>query len=203
MVLFGGLFCWIGDLAFAFGLRTMIFAFVIWGYMCTFLVKVANATGEGKDEIPTWPSITDGVVSTYFYLLGTILLSMLPIGLYLAAVFFLHAPLKFFILPVYATLFFMPMALLRVAMFNTIQALNPFKVVASIFRVPTPYAAVWLFLFFLLGVRVMASLVLGMIPFAGGLLTNIFAFYVLIVQMRMLGLLYYAYEERLDWFSDV
>lgn len=203
MILFGGLFFWVGDLAAQFGIRTFLFAFVIWGYMCTFLVKVTHASGEGKDEMPNWPSITDGLVSTFFYLIGTILLSTLPIVLYGAACFFLHAPVKFIIIPVYMTLFFLPMALLRVAMFHTIEALNPFKIISSIFRVPTPYATVWLILFVILGVRVVTGLALYMVPFVGGVLSSIFGFYLLVVEMRILGLLYYAYEERLDWFSDI
>ena len=128
---------------------------------------------------------------------------LLPVILYVPAILFLGAPFKFIILPAYLTIFFMPMGVLRVAMFQTIEALSPVATIRSILKVPTPYMVVCMILMFLVYARAVLGVLLMAVPYVGGVMESIIGFFFLILEMRVLGLLYYAYQDRFNWFSEI
>ena len=202
-ILVGGVFFWMVQFAMMFSLRAIVIAVPAFGYLGAYLIAIANKSGDGDDELPGWPPLTAGLVSTFFLFVGTTLFSFLPVIAYVLAILFLGAPLRFIILPAYLTLFFLPMATLRVAMFQTAEALHPVETVRSMLRVPTPYMVACLILFFILGVRIIFTAALAAVPVLGGIMESILGFYLMILEMRILGLIYYAYQDRLDWFSDI
>jgi hypothetical protein len=203
VVLTGAIMLFFTELAARFSLRAWLVAILVMGYMCAYLIKIANKSGDGDDILPHWPSMSDGLVGNFFLFFFTVLVSFVPVMAYGAAVIWLEAPLRFIVLPIYLSCLLLPMALLRVAMFQTLSALNPWGIVQSIFRVPTPYMVACI----LLGCLIYARIVLGVaflfVPYVGGFLETLFAFYLVIVEMRILGLIYWAYQDRLHWFGDI
>lgn len=203
VVLTGGLMMFFTELAARFSLRAWLVAIAVMGYLCAYLIKIANKSGDGDDVLPHWPSMADGFIGTFFLFLFTVLLCFVPVMAYVAAMIWLGAPLRFIILPLYLTCFVLPMAILRVAIFQSFSALNPWGTLQSIVRVPTPYLVACILFAFLIYARVTLGILFHFIPYVGGLIETLFAFYLVIVEMRILGMIYWAYQERLDWFGHL
>lgn len=199
----GALMLFFTELAARFSFRAWLVALAVMGYLATYLIKIANKSGDGDDVLPHWPSLSDGLVGTFFLFLVTTVLCFLPVAGYVAAMVWLDAPLKFLILPIYAACFVYPMAILRVAMFQSLSALHPVATLQSIFQAPTPYVVACILFSFILYAKAALGLVFLGVPWVGGLLESIVSFYFVIVQMRVLGLVYWAYEKRLGWFDDL
>lgn len=107
---------------------------------------------------------------------------------------------------VFAVLGFLyyPMALMANALLHTSRAaFNPFFVVRSILRIPKSYfaivgvsAAVWI------AALVMEALIVASgIVIVGGLLITFVEMFVMVVQMRLLGILYGMKQAQLRWFE--
>lgn len=203
LLLFGSVLLWACYFSAQFSLRGIPVAVAVTGYYFSFLIRIVNKTADGDPEIPNWPSITVGLIQTFFMMLGTILLSFSPVILYWLGMFFLDLPFKFIIFPVYMSFFILPMAVLRVAIFQTIEGLNPAAIVRSIAQVPTAYMVACLVCFFIVFTRIVLGALLGGIPLLGGFITTFVALYFSIVEFHILGLIYYAYQERFDWFRDI
>jgi hypothetical protein len=115
------------------------------------------------------------------------------------------------------TLFFlgaayMPMALLAVAMFDTLEALNPVFIVPSMLVVLREYLVACGVLLGILAVNVLTNLVLDSISPQGigerlmmlavlGVVSGFIGMYCLVVEMRVLGLLYRSNKTELGWFK--
>ncbi|MDP7163370.1 MAG: hypothetical protein QF577_09360 [Phycisphaerae bacterium] len=94
---------------------------------------------------------------------------------------------------------YFPMALVAVTLFDGVAGLNPFLVVSSIVKIIPAYlvACVLLAVVFAAYILVLRAFLLP-ISF---LARNAISIYLLMVEMRILGLLYRAYEKRLGWFT--
>lgn len=96
-----------------------------------------------------------------------------------------------------------PMALMANALLHTwTAAFNPFFVIRSIARIPAAYlavvgvsAAIWIAAFVTEALIEAQGIVL-----VGGILITFVEMYVMVVQMRMLGLLFGRNQGRLGWF---
>lgn len=174
------------------------------GYFTAWLFKIANESALGKKEVSGWPDFTDvfsDIIEPLKCTLVTTLISFGPaIVCLLLGVF--TQPL-FFLLAIPAGLagaIYYPMALLATAL-HTRLALCPGVIFGSIARTLGPYTAAC-FVFVLSGVVFsLGMLVLDvMLPILGSVLGFGFSMYLAVVEMRILGLLYYTNKERLDWF---
>ena len=140
---------------------------------------------------------------------------MRPYGLVLGTALFSFSPAIIYALarsmaePIFTVLmivglFYLPMGLLAVAMFDSFAALNPALVMGAILRVPLQYITTCLLL---VGVYILAGFLQDYlaesIPFVGAILSTFVFLYFLMVEMRILGLLYYANAKRLGWFERV
>lgn len=98
-----------------------------------------------------------------------------------------------------------PMAMLAVALFDTVKAVNPLVVIPAILRVPLHYGFVLLLLLVMGVVHHGAVRVLGLLPLGwqalGFLPVAMLGFYTLIVSCRLLGWLYRANARKLGWFT--
>ena len=113
--------------------------------------------------------------------------------------------------------FYFPMALLAVAMKDSVMASNPLVVIPAIFKVPLEYFITVVLLGAVVAMRWGGELLLVTIFGENGLTTHdmgvLFALlgarafwtftsvYLLTVNMRILGLLYVTKKQKLGWFS--
>jgi hypothetical protein len=102
-------------------------------------------------------------------------------------------------------LMYYPMALLSVAMFDSYTAVNPLRVVPAMAKLPLQYLVVLVVLGILFGVRTALDLALVHLPVAWEVAVYLpiefFTFYCLIVNARILGLLYKSNAAKLGWFE--
>lgn len=209
LLIIGGLFVWCLQFlryAFFFG---MLGTLVVVGYLNAYMLRIISGTGSGEDEMPDWPSFADfytDIIRPYFLVLGVTAVSFLPAILFTIAVMVLR-PSPLLIVPGYIALIglgllYWPMALLAVAMIDAAEGLSPMIVIPAIFKAPLAYLMALVVLGLLVLVRVLSTAILSSIPIAGSILDGVLSFYFLIVEMRILGLLYYANEDRFNWFES-
>jgi len=206
MLIAGTLFFWFMRVISAFSIFGFIISFFVAGYMSAFMIKIINRSAEGEDEVPDWPDFTDvweDVIVPYFLFAMTHLLVFLPIiiagwftffrGVYISPIFYI----VLFILGC----FYLPMSLLAVALNLTVKAVNPIYIIPSIFKVPLEYMAACCALLLLALSQAIIETFAGSIFILGTVLNTFFALYFVIVEMRILGLIYYFNEEEFGWFG--
>ncbi|MBN2120269.1 MAG: hypothetical protein JW734_04365 [Candidatus Omnitrophica bacterium] len=210
-----------------FGFATALF---VAGYIIAWFIGIIHSTANGEDDLAAWPEFRDfwsDIIHPYLLFMLTAFLCRLPallsyFGLlYLAgvsssifslfAVFINPFAAAYAFLPLYGIILvalleilgaiYFPMGILAVALYGTVGALHPRVVVPSIFKALGPYTIVC-FLFMVIGMMNALSSFFGVIlPVIGLLMTYPFTFYLIIVQARILGLIYRTHAEKLDWFQ--
>ena len=94
------------------------------------------------------------------------------------------------------------MAMLAVAMADSLTGLNPLFVIPSICKVPLEYLVACCVVLVIYAVKLAVGFVLAFlsIPLVTALLSGFLSLYFLTVEMRLLGTLYYTRKDRLNWF---
>jgi len=186
--------------AFMFGIIGYAF---VGGYLASFMMKIISHSADGEINLPDWPDLSewwDDILSPMFRMIAVTIVSYFPLLLYLAYSLWTRnysTPVMVALL-VLCTLY-QPMALLAMSMLGSVAALNPIHMLPAIFRVPGDYliaCLIFLVLFFMKGVFHF----LVAIPILGPFLDNFIMLYLLTVEMRILGLIYYSNKEKLAWF---
>lgn len=180
------------------GIFGLVVAVGVAGYLCAYLVKIVRCSASGDAEPPDWPELG---AEEILRPLGLLLLAVLLYGLPAIIAEFSDASEWTVIALRLAGACFLPMAVAIVAIVNSFAALNPVLAVRSILRVPLEYLAVLVTLAVVVVVREVVEYSLeGRLVLVGELLQNVVGFYFLMVQMRVLGVMYKANEEKLGWF---
>jgi hypothetical protein len=193
----------------AFALRlALVFQFAIrvftFGYLFAFMQRIISSSATGEDEVPDFPDVTEiwsDIILPFLFFTGTVIVSFAPA---IAVTFLfhdhaLHAPILIAALAICGC--YLPMALLAVAVSDNFFALSPHVVLPSIVRVAAPYLVACILLGALVAVRwgVAHALSFLHIPILPAILDGFVSLYLLIVEMRILGLLFRCYRERLRW----
>jgi hypothetical protein len=179
------------------------------GYLCAYLQKVLCATTQGEDDVPGWPEFSqwwDDIVVPFRLFLAAILASFGPAFAYMIYHAVNDSEMS---LPVLFPLFslgflYFPMALLAAAMSNNWFAVNPLVVLPAITRLNLQYVLACVIFFALVLVRFLSESLLHAVlpvPVLPSVITGFLALYFLMVEMRLLGLLYYTNRKRLGWFT--
>jgi hypothetical protein len=179
------------------------------GYLFAFMQKIISHSAQGEDELPPWPELTDfvsDILLPSLMLAGVFVVSLAP-GLLLLFFGRDNPMLAVLAIPVFVIgALYLPMALLAVAVSDNFLALSPHIVLPSMIKVFLPYAVTFIVLAVLSGVRIGAGIGEALVPIqevpwkiAATLMMGFVSLYVLTVQMRILGLLFRAYRDRLGW----
>jgi hypothetical protein len=171
------------------------------GYLFAFMQSVIQSSARGDQAMPDWPEISgfwDDMVVPFFQF-GSIWFLCLGPGI---AVMLFVSPLAGLPL-LFLGLFCLPMAILTVAMADSIGGLNPFIIFSGVGKVPLPYlttCGIFLVVIALMhGSRMLLELT-G-IPVLPTVVSTFISLYGITVEMRLLGLLYYTNKSRLAWFE--
>lgn len=178
---------------------------LVGGYIAAFMMKIVNHSAEGEPGIPDWPDVSDwwdDILCPSAEMTLTSLVSFSPLLLYLVyslvARETLSAPLTLLLL--LAGSFYYPIALLSMSLFHSVPALNPALLLPAAFKIFSDYlVATGLFLIIVL-VKWVCALYLKGIFLIGPFIDNFLMLYLVILQMRILGLMYFANKEKLAWF---
>lgn len=173
-------------------------------YFSACMLYIVSCSAFGDDKFPEWPGVRDwmdDVLHPFVLVVGTLGVCFGPA----AAYFFLRLsggpPFDtiFWWLAIGGALYF-PMALLAVAVLDSLSGLNPLLVIPSICRIPFQYVAACLWLLLVVGsYRVLDFLLSEIHPIVPHLVYYFFALYFMAVGMRTLGLLYDSTKDRLKW----
>jgi len=182
------------------------------GYLFLYVENLIVTSSQGDESPPSWPDFTDwGDVTLAALQSGGLFLVCLgpswfvfgkavadyalagqwPVGtLLLAGVLALLG------------LIYLPMALLGVAMADSLAGLNPLLIIPSIFRVPAEYLVTCCVIAAVFIVQVISEIALEFvpIPILPSLVSWFITLYFLFVGSRLLGLLYFTSQDRLKWF---
>ena len=204
-----GVFMLLAGTVFFFLLGWMpLLGLILAGYFFNYAKSIVVSSAQGEPAPPDWPDFgdwKDDILVPYFHLLVLVAFFFGPaylIGLFhpgnaaVARVMYITA-LGFGAL-------LLPMAMLALAMFDTIGALNPISLTWSIARVPLPYLLAATMFNSVLVLHVLAENALAhaiSIPILPSLLSSFVYLYLIAVGMRILGLLYLHNRQRLGWFN--
>jgi len=176
------------------------------GYLFSYLKKIIACTIEGEEQMPDWPEFAEwkeDIVVPMFQFTVIALVSFSPAllvylwweGDYMWAVWSLA---------LLGCIYF-PMAWLGVAIFDSLVALNPMFVVGSILRVHKEYAVAAGVFAAIIVLRWLEEALLTWIlpvPVVPALLSDLFAIVLLMVEARILGLLYRSQKPILGWLRN-
>jgi hypothetical protein len=182
-----------------------VVALMIATFIC-YLTKIIGETARGEDAPPDWPDITclwEQLLRPLLLMVAAGAVSFGPIGLCNVARFHEVAipPVVDWSLLMLGLAYF-PMALLAVALYESIAGLNPILVVRSIFRVGPSYFTALLIMAWIYFLGWLSMIyVLPYVPMFGGVLSGGVLMYMLMAEMRILGLIYRYHEDRIDWFG--
>lgn len=184
----------------------LIFAVFAAGYLFSFLQRIITSTTLGEDKMPGWPDFTEvwqDMVHPFRLLWG---LFAACFGPALICWYFAYngsdladkaqVPL------IIAGFLYLPMALLGVAMSDSLSALNPLFVIAAILKVPVQYLIACLLLAAIVGLKwaieIAMAKVIPVFPLRYAI-SAVILLYFLIVEMRVLGLMYLWNRRKLGW----
>jgi predicted Zn finger-like uncharacterized protein len=185
--------------AFWFGIIGYVF---VGGLLSYYMMKIVFHSAEGELDLPGWDveDWWDDIVCPVFQLILVTVVAYAPLFLYLIISIFTGGPSLIIVIPllIFGTVF-QPMGILSMSLHHSFASLNPAILIPAIFKIPLDYAVAcgMLFLIFILKAFFTYLLV---IPFVGPFIDNFVMIYLLVVEMRILGLMYYANKDKLGWF---
>jgi hypothetical protein len=190
--------------AFTAGLLRVLF----WGYLFAYLQNLVQSTARGDESQPEMPAFGEffsDLLVPFFQLavLGAVCFGP-AIALAVRGFGGEPAPLWVIVPLVAVGCLYFPMAFLAIALYDTVAAINPLLVVPSLLKVPLPYAIAcvlfgttlvcrWLFSVALLPAFPSEAIAL--------VISGFLSLYLLTVEMRILGLLYWTNKDTFGWFQ--
>ena len=203
---------WVSRFAFIYGLVALILLTIFGtGYLTAFLRRVITSTVDGDEEMPEWPEMQDfssDVFAPFMQLIGTVIFCFAPmIGLTVYALGGSHGDSAWLGWATTAAMLFgcvyFPMAFTAVAMTDSVLAVNPMVIIPSIMKVLRQYVLTVVVLAAILLARWLLHRLLDRIlpiPLLPTIITSLIGLYLLVVEMRILGLLYRSNKDRLGWY---
>lgn len=176
---------------------------ILWGYMSACMIQVIQDSAQGGESPPDYPDFQDWSESILSPLGVTLAAAVIPAALPIG--FLLLFGWHWVVLVLAAAgLFYAPMALVAGAVIrDAFACFNVPLVVRAMLQAPVDYFSGVILLFALILGEWLVSLGLGMVQFPGliqRVLSHTVALYFLMVEMRLLGLIYYYNDRRFGWF---
>jgi hypothetical protein len=186
-----------------------VMAVITSGYLFAYMQKIVSGSAQGEDEMPDFPDFGDwwsDIILPFLLFAGTFVVTFLPA---IVVFFFLkddmEAPelIAALVIAAIAGAIYFPMALLAVAVSDNFAALSPHIVVPAIIRLIVPYGVTCLVLGALVGIRIGIEFAMKFVDIwvLPSVIVGFVSLYLLAVQMRILGLLFRSYRERLGWLA--
>jgi hypothetical protein len=198
--------------AFIYGWTALLFLTVFGtGYLVSFLQRILTSSAAGENHVPDWPEITEfssDLLAPFLQFLGTVAFCFAP------AFIMMFWRIKssgddsmlgwMMIVSILASCVYFPMAFTAVAMFDTVMAVNPLLIIPSILKIPAAYLFTIVLFAGVLFVRWLGHIILPEVlhpRLLAWIFSSFFGLYLLIVEVRILGLLYRAKKVELGWFN--
>jgi hypothetical protein len=199
------------------GLLGIFIKIALLGFVFLFMQNIILTTTSDEKDGLCFPDMSS-LFGAAFQLVGTVIASFwLAIGLTIAKFYNTDIPSEAILACVILGGVYFPMALLAVAMKDSVLAANPLVVIPAMLKVPLQYSLTVVLTLGVFGIRQLGNLVsggAGMVAlrtrnestflvaismWAGLALLSV---YLLTVTMRILGLFYNGSKQKLGWYSS-
>jgi len=164
------------------------------GYMSSYLLEVLRSRAHGEDLLPDWPpykGFIESILGPLLQVLGATLLCFSP-AIYVY--FNINDPGGLLIVSQLIGAFFMPAALISISITRDFASLNPIKLVRLIIKTFKDYVFAVCLLYIIININVSIEIP---IPIIGSLIVKLVGVYLLTVEMKIIGLLYYTNRNSL------
>lgn len=196
----------LGPLAIILLFPSFIINILLGFYMCWYFAECVRDSAAGRIRAPQAFADTDlgSMFEQWLYLIACYAIFALPAILY---VNYTNKTDRIFWALVAYGVFFFPMGLLAVVMFDSSSAFNPFLWISSIFKTFFQYcglvllvAGIVLAFSFLLGLgRPQEAKETSIVTEILGAVFSCLLLYMVFVVAHLLGRFYWRYEEKLNW----
>jgi hypothetical protein len=182
------------------------------GYLFLYVKNLIVTSSQGDENPPAWPDFTDwgDVIVGAVQSGGLFVICLGPAWFAFGQALTEHSiggqwPVGTLVVAGILALIglaYLPMALLGLAMADSLAGLNPLLIVPSMFRVPAEYLVTCCVIAAVLIVQVAAEIGLRRVPVPvlPALVSWFITLYFYFVAARLLGLLYFTSHDRLKWF---
>ena len=208
----GYLTVFVGALVFAFLsviplVGGLLLYFVGYPYLLAYMFKILQSTEAGRNVLPEWPEFTDWWESIYrpFFLFDAASLSAsIPLIIFFLIFVLFPGALSVVLILIGILIFglYFPIALISAAINeNFFSPFNYPLLIKSIIKIWRSYfiTVVVLLVAVFVDWLITVFLVPFSIPFIGPLVFWIISIYFLVVEMRLLGSVYYQNKNLLNW----
>lgn len=185
----------------------LVVTVITYGYLAAYMQKIVASSAQGETHLPPWPdfgNFWDDLIEPFVQMLATALLCFLPATWVAVA----DGPVALRLgLEVLGNVYF-PLAWLAVSLTQSLAGLNPLVILPTVFRLPAQVLALtainWLVFQALVRSDAIleTALSIAALPLPGvtTVALKFATLYLLTVQMRIIGLFYFANGGRLRWF---
>lgn len=186
------------------GAKTIISAFAA-AFTLSFMFKIIRTSAVGQSAVPDWPKVSGAGADISWPVPIMVKITLiawgLPIALVVAGLYFEMQWLMLLAIP-FAVLgaFYLPMAILNGAMGGQ-EYLRPDKIVKDCLRIFRSYALALIALLIVGVATTLGEIMAGWwgIPVISYFAGTLVSFYFTMVEMRILGLIYWTHGDKLDW----
>lgn len=203
MIVSGAVFAAVLDFLQIFpmvGLPVAVFAA---GFFAGFYLDIVSTTMAGDDGVPDWPSVSDfsdDILMPFLRVIGLVLLSFAPVAV---VAWLLDGKAPAFPWAIGAAVawgcLYFPMALLGSIVCGNLFGALPHIVLPGIFRALPGYLLAVPGLVIAMAAGGAAEEFGGRIPYVGWLMASAIAIYAMMMQARVIGLIYRGKRETLGW----
>ena len=171
------------------------------GYLLYCLSDYIRYSAGGKRRAPNIdlsPSVLLNAGELIMPILNTFVCIAVCVGPLLAYLIITkQTDIIFWLLVTYGVLY-LPMVLLAVVLFESLRALNPILIIASMFNVFLPYCGLVLLFFAVCG---LIAIIIVIMPqsFIISYILSAICLYLTMIMAHVLGRFCYQYKERLNW----
>ena len=181
-----------------------ILGFIISGYLASYLLKIISHSADGEHEVPDYPDFDDFWDSIIEPALKVAGVTVLPVVPAIAYYFLAHPELgikdPIVIALFFSGLFFIPMCLLAVSISDSLAVINPLFIIPAIIKVFGSYVVASGLLVTIVVLELTLKKPFASIPVFGYFIEWFLVLYFIMLEARVIGLVYYSNRERLNWY---
>jgi hypothetical protein len=191
-----------------YGVLSLIVYLLFTGYFFYYIGYCVSDSSKGGFRAPD-VTLDDAPNKTEFWSQVFLVIGIVAVCLFPAIVYYITTERTdlFFWLPSAVSVFFFPMAILTAVLFDSVDALNPVTIIASIYKTFIPYCGLVLTFSVLAGLVIPIRLylsqpqaLLGDYLLGTAYFWHKIAFvYLSLVSAHLLGRFYLKYKTKLDW----